>query len=174
MDYNLKKENRKKFQDKSKLKRHHKKDYSKVVREESQIEEIQERIREFDIEGNPILFDDEELDLDGNIVIKGTTNDFRYKESLVDVDQVDLNDYEVDFKKNLNNDKLLEKEKDFKEMKTEDLLKINIIDKEFDNENINEEFIFEGNKKLPKEENTKNSFIPKSLKSDEDFLDDLL
>lgn len=118
MDFNIKKENRKKFQDKSKLKRHHKKNYAKVVKPTNTTAEnisdssSEGEAEEFDEDGNPILhssdseeIDDDgepQLDEDGNVIPKPTTtrrrrkkklqsNAWRYKEELEDLEDDDQN-----------------------------------------------------------------------------------
>ncbi|CEP24219.1 unnamed protein product [Cyberlindnera jadinii] len=76
MDYNLKQENRKKFQDKQRLKRHHKKDYSKVVKpsaEEAEAGITNDAEPKFDDEGNEIE------DPEGKPAVG---NSWRYKEEL--------------------------------------------------------------------------------------------
>jgi hypothetical protein len=186
MDYNLKKENRKKFQDKTKLKRHHKKNYAKVTSSEDPSEnraEEQERPREFDVEGVPILYSDEEFDLEGRIVLKGTTNDFRYKEALYEEEEAgDLKEYDIDFKQNLDREiSFGKKEKKLKDLKTHELLQLKIVDSEYEDAEQEDGFPaeeeYQGSPRIEtarasqKKDDTK---LPPTLRPDEEFLDDLL
>ncbi|KAH3687134.1 hypothetical protein WICPIJ_001889 [Wickerhamomyces pijperi] len=63
MDYNIKKENRKKFQDKTKLKRHHKKNYAKVVKPTTSESQDSEELSSDEYESEN---EDQQLDEDGN------------------------------------------------------------------------------------------------------------
>ncbi|CCH46824.1 hypothetical protein BN7_6423 [Wickerhamomyces ciferrii] len=161
MDYNIKQENRKKFQDKSKLKRHHKKDYSKVIPKEStdQNKEEPQQIEETEIEYEDVL--DPETDEQGRFVLHGDqyeaindegvtvvrrpkidktkTNAWRYRDEL-EILGLDQDDEEllknIDFKK-LNFNKIDSKKdkssfKDFKKMSNDELRNLKIIDSKFD------------------------------------------
>ncbi|KAH3677042.1 hypothetical protein WICMUC_001948 [Wickerhamomyces mucosus] len=155
MEFNLKSENRKKFQDKSKLKRHHKKNYAKVVKpidkvEKSKLEDSEDSEVELDENGNPIIeetSDDEaepHLDADGNVIPKPRSkkklqsNAWRYTEDFDDLEDIEsagelqdiLND--IDFKK-LSLNKEIDLGKGYKkvnisQMTNAELSKIKIID----------------------------------------------
>lgn len=161
MEYNLKKENRKKFQDKSKLKRHHKKDFSKVIPKtstentpkqetdieaETEYEDVSEP--ELDSEGNFVLREDEIEDIneEGQRVVrrkkidKFKTNVWRYRnEDSVQINGLDQDEEEfiksIDFKKLDFNAIDFKKEKrpiDYKKLDKDELNKISIVDERYD------------------------------------------
>lgn len=180
MEYNIKKENRKKFQDKSKLKRHHKKDYSKVIpkqqlndteasnqenEDETEYEDVTDP--EIDHDGNYVLKEDEieEINDEGQKIVrrkkidKVNSNAWRYREE-IEVLGLDQDEEEmlksIDFKKldfNTIDFKKDRSHKDFKKMTNDELLNLEIIDEKYDS-------------KHP-------STSSKTAKSDEDQLDEL-
>lgn len=180
MEYNIKKENRKKFQDKSKLKRHHKKDYSKVIpkhqpqeteTKEDEVETEYEDVTdpEIDDDGNYILKEDEieEINDEGQKVVrrkkidKVNSNVWRYRQE-IEIAGLDQDEQEmlksIDFKKldfNTIDSQSEKAHKDFKKMTKEELLGLKIIDEQFESKN-------------PQTPN------PKSNHDDDDDLDGLL
>ncbi len=160
MEFNLKKENRKKFQDKSKLKRHHKKDYSKVVpkvsenrdvdQQEQEVETEYEDVSEpeLDEQGNFVLGEDEIEDYneDGIKVVrrkkidKVNSNAWRYREE-VDVPGLDQDEEDfiksIDFKKldfnTIDSNKGKKQQSDYKKMSKDELGSLKIVDERFDN-----------------------------------------
>lgn len=158
MDYNIKKENRKKFQDKSKLKRHHKKDYSKVVPKEQNQQNPESNIDQIESEYEDVS--DPELDKQGQFVLregeeeyvneegvkavkrkkidKTKSNAWRYKD---DVDIIGLDEDEeeliksIDFKKldfNKIDSRNQNEVKDYKKMSRDELLNLKIVDERYD------------------------------------------
>jgi hypothetical protein len=189
MEYNLKQENRKKYQDKTKLKRHHKKDYSKVVKvpkAEAADEKEEESEEEYDEDGNVI----EKLDEEGNVIPRRKKklqgNEWRYKEELT-IEGLDNDDElisELDFKKLSTREiDLGTKRKTLGEMSKDELLSFKFVDSKYDNEETLsnpmdhlDKLLAIPLKKASIEPETKSleSHAPLQLKSDEAFLDDLL
>jgi hypothetical protein len=190
MEYNLKQENRKKYQDKTKLKRHHKKDYSKVLKapkaEAVEEEEEEESEEDCDEDGNVI----EKLDEEGNVIPRRKKklqgNEWRYKEELT-IEGLDNDDElisQLDFKKLSTREiDLGTKRKTLGEMSKDELLSFKFVDSKYDKEKTLSKPMDELDvllamppKKASIEPETKSlaSHTPLQLKSDEAFLDDLL
>lgn len=164
MEFNLKKENRKKFQDKSKLKRHHKKDYSKVVPKVSETQDVDQQEEELETEYEDVS--DPELDEQGNFVLREdeiedynedgvkvvrrkkidevNSNAWRYREE-VDVPGLDQDEEDfiksIDFKKldfnTIDSNKGKKHQSDYKKMSKDELGSLKIVDERFDNSRDN-------------------------------------
>ncbi len=164
MEFNLKKENRKKFQDKSKLKRHHKKDYSKVVPKVLETQDVDPQEEEVETEYEDVS--DPELDEQGNFVLredeiedyneegvkvvrrkkidKVNSNAWRYREE-VDVPGLDQDEEDfiksIDFKKldfnTIDSNKGKKQQSDYKKMSKDELRSLKIVDERFDNSRDN-------------------------------------
>lgn len=187
MEYNIKNENRKKFQDKSRLKRHHKKDYSKVVRVKPEGEERHESSDsedELDEEGNII----DKLDEEGNVIPRKKKlqgNEWRYKEELhiEGLDDDDEQIKQIDFKKlSLKEIDLGARKKTIDQMSNDELLTLRFHDPKHEQRshtpNVNKKNAKDNQLALPVRKPVETvkpaSFTPGHLKDDEAFLDDLL
>lgn len=136
--FNIKQENRKKFQDKSKLKRHHKKNYSKVVRNAGEIEphgsgnedenkqqQEEEESSEDEYDINGVIIEKEGVEYEdvfdpvtGKAVRRrkkqdqpNNSNAFRYKDEIFNIPIKGLNEDEDNLIKNI----------DFKSLKLQDI-----------------------------------------------------
>lgn len=204
MEYNIKKDNRKKYQDKTRLKRHHKKDYSKVVRTYKPEDRLgmtkddesdegsgqsDSESEDLDEEGNVVP----KLDADGNAIPRRKKklqgNAWRYKEELP-IDGLDNDDElvaQLDFKKLSTREIDLgkKKKKTLHEMSTDELLGVTIMDPVFDSRAMEKATTdkktadpLEDLLALPTRkhstEQSASHAAPVHLLADEAFLDDLL
>lgn len=191
MSYDLKKENRKKFQDKTKLKRHHKKNYAKVVpKEPEKSDDVtpegqnQPETRSRSNSGTEV----DENTTDGTVA-QTPSNIWRYQEEIsihgIDDQEVDVMK-EIDFKKlYLNKEIDLPGRRKTKDEELDDLIKkASIRDEkqvqEYEYEEPKTRNLKKDNElakstvsQLKKTSDWKND-TPEHLKEDEDFLDSLI